>query len=367
MQITPRYHSSATTLSSCGDTHFSLEPDVPWLHWDGAAWRGVVPPLSDLKNDGAECNDHAFDNVYRSGRIGPYSIVNLLRLVVKAVRTETVGSIRLEKTLRTRLTITMTPFCSRYSTSSLYNAVTEALANAKAMGAPRTASITATCGRSATPPPYGASEQELCVAPMPKSIVRRDITFTSEASSEAPRTLERRGAILPASAELLALAESLHADPLTTSREHDGDAHIIEPSLGSWIEEGVLPPSTPPRRDYSSRLSYVPDSDYYRVVPELREDAHANGSKSSRQSRATSPQTHELIDVGNADVRVHVHDKQASPSEILSLLRGHPFDDINSGRLSNEERRMIDECTLFGNFPSRNMRVFSLIPCCYVK
>ena len=119
LTIVPHYRCGAfsKTLGCQVDTRFSLESPVPWLEYDDSisGWRGTVPLFSEFR-DGED--DRRIGKVYRAGRTGPYAIVNLLRIEVKAVRTESHGSICVERTLRARLTIKVLPFWSKGFTPS---------------------------------------------------------------------------------------------------------------------------------------------------------------------------------------------------------------------------------------------------------
>lgn len=119
LTIIPHYCSSSFSgpLGCHVETRFYLEAPFSWLEWDGriSGWRGIVPVFSEVR-DGED--DSNFGRVYRAGRVGPYAIINLLRVEVKAVRIERVGSLCIERTLRARLTIKVLPFWSKGFTPS---------------------------------------------------------------------------------------------------------------------------------------------------------------------------------------------------------------------------------------------------------
>lgn len=119
LTIIPHYCSSSFsgTLGCHVETRFYLEAPFSWLEWDGriSGWRGIVPVFSEVR-DGED--DSNFGKVYRAGRVGPYAIINLLRIEVKAVRIERLGSLCIERTLRARLTIKVLPFWSKGFTPS---------------------------------------------------------------------------------------------------------------------------------------------------------------------------------------------------------------------------------------------------------
>ncbi len=119
LTIIPHYcsNSFSGTLGCHVETRFYLEAPVSWLEWDGriSGWKGIVPVFSEVR-DGED--DSIFGKVYRAGRVGPYAIINLLRVEVKAVRIERLGSLCIERTLRARLTIKVLPFWSKGFTPS---------------------------------------------------------------------------------------------------------------------------------------------------------------------------------------------------------------------------------------------------------
>jgi len=119
LTIIPHYCSSSFsgTLGCHVETRFYLEAPVPWLMWDGriSGWKGIVPVFSEVR--GGE-DDFINGKVYRAGRVGPYAIINLLRIEAKAVRIERLGALCVERTLRARLTIKVLPFWSKGFTPS---------------------------------------------------------------------------------------------------------------------------------------------------------------------------------------------------------------------------------------------------------
>lgn len=119
LTIIPHYCSSSLsgTLGCHAETKFYLEPPISWLEWDGriSGWKGIVPVFSEFR-DGED--DSTFGKVYRAGRVGPYAIINLLRIEAKAIRIDKVGSLCIERTLRARLTIKVLPFWSNGYTPS---------------------------------------------------------------------------------------------------------------------------------------------------------------------------------------------------------------------------------------------------------
>ena len=98
-------------------TTFSLATHHPWLQWDRhvSGWKGVIPNYSQIRT----VTDEKHGEVYRTGRVGADAIANILRIEVIAHREETLRSgIRVERTLRARLTIKVKPYWIRERTVS---------------------------------------------------------------------------------------------------------------------------------------------------------------------------------------------------------------------------------------------------------
>lgn len=117
--IIPQYRS----LVSIGferledKTTYSLATHHPWLKWDCrmSGWKGVIPNYSQIRT----ISDEKHGEVYRTGRVGPDAIANILRIEVIAHREEILRSgIRAERTLRARLTIKVKPYWIRERTVS---------------------------------------------------------------------------------------------------------------------------------------------------------------------------------------------------------------------------------------------------------
>ena len=96
---------------------YSLATHHPWLQWDHrmSGWKGVIPNYSQIRT----LTDEKHGEVYRTGRVGADAIANILRIEVIAHREETLRSgIRVERTLRARLTIKVKPYWIRERTVS---------------------------------------------------------------------------------------------------------------------------------------------------------------------------------------------------------------------------------------------------------
>jgi len=110
LRIVPRYNSNAVFRidGQHTDLRYSLETPLPWLTWDDQiqGFKGVVPMYSEIRG-----MDSKFGKVYRPGRVGPHAVVNQLRIELKAMFTECYQpSLRLERTVRTRLTLRVIPW-----------------------------------------------------------------------------------------------------------------------------------------------------------------------------------------------------------------------------------------------------------------
>lgn len=110
LRIIPRYNSNAVFRidGQHTDLRYSLETPLPWLTWDDQmqGFKGVVPMYSEIRGI-----DSKFGKVYRPGRVGPHAVVNQLRIELKAMFTECCPpSLRLERTVRTRLTLKVLPW-----------------------------------------------------------------------------------------------------------------------------------------------------------------------------------------------------------------------------------------------------------------
>ncbi|KAL8817641.1 MAG: hypothetical protein Q9191_008107, partial [Dirinaria sp. TL-2023a] len=110
--IVPHYRCGpfARTGGEQVRTIYSLETPVTWLHWDDhlSGWRGTVPFYSRSRGQ-----EHETGKVYRGRRSGPHAVTNILRIEIKAIRTEWFKEIHVERTIRSRLTLKVLPFWSR--------------------------------------------------------------------------------------------------------------------------------------------------------------------------------------------------------------------------------------------------------------
>ena len=96
---------------------YSLGTQLPWLEWDHAVsgWKGTIPRYSEIR----DAEDEKYGKVYRTNRVGGDTIVNLLRINVKAIRREVLNSgVQIERTVRARLTIKVKPCWARDRTVS---------------------------------------------------------------------------------------------------------------------------------------------------------------------------------------------------------------------------------------------------------
>ena len=108
--IVPVYQNHADCgLSRWQDAiRYSLRSNLPWLKWDHAVsgWKGIIPRFSEIRDS----KDQTYGSVCRTKRAGRHAIVNLLRIDIVAFRAEVLDSgIRVERTIRARLTIKVRP------------------------------------------------------------------------------------------------------------------------------------------------------------------------------------------------------------------------------------------------------------------
>ena len=107
--IIPRYCGNAAFAANITrtDVQYSIESPEPWLTWDKSisGFRGNVPLFSETECVGGH------GKVYRSPQDDPYGTVNILRVEIRALLTAGSGSpIRLQKTIRVRLTFKIVPW-----------------------------------------------------------------------------------------------------------------------------------------------------------------------------------------------------------------------------------------------------------------
>lgn len=115
--IIPRYCGNAAFAANITrtDIQYSVEPPEPWITWDQSisGFRGKVPLFSE-----AGCVRRP-GKVYRSHRDGPYATTNVLQVEIRALLTAGYGSrIRLQRTLRVRLTFKILPPLAHDSASA---------------------------------------------------------------------------------------------------------------------------------------------------------------------------------------------------------------------------------------------------------
>lgn len=108
--IVPVYQNHADCgLSRWQDAiRYSSRTNLPWLKWDHtvSGWKGIIPRFSEIRDS----KDQRYGSVCRTNRAGRHAIVNLLRIDIVAFRAEVSDSgIRVERTIRVRLTIKVRP------------------------------------------------------------------------------------------------------------------------------------------------------------------------------------------------------------------------------------------------------------------
>lgn len=107
--IIPYYYTHSFSEEKDDDVQisYSITSCQPWLSWDDSigGFKGTLPIYSGLQG-----RDDLHHNVYPAGPEDPYSIVNILRVDLKALVTKgRLSSLRLERTLRARLTFKIIP------------------------------------------------------------------------------------------------------------------------------------------------------------------------------------------------------------------------------------------------------------------
>ncbi|MCJ1473552.1 hypothetical protein MMC13_002203 [Lambiella insularis] len=111
LEIIPQFCRGvfATTNGCYSDISYSIHPLPSWLQWNDhiSGWRGQVPLYTELR--GKPIDPEHIINIRQEG---PYAIVNLLRLEVKAslIDRHSSLSVCLKHTIRTRLTLKVTPW-----------------------------------------------------------------------------------------------------------------------------------------------------------------------------------------------------------------------------------------------------------------
>jgi len=109
--IVPQYSRGVfnKTNDSYSEVSYIMESKPSWLEWNDefSGWKGNLPLYSEWRGKSKNSEE-----VISGGRVGPYAVVNLLRLEVKAVLIErhSSASVRLKRTIRARLTIKVIPW-----------------------------------------------------------------------------------------------------------------------------------------------------------------------------------------------------------------------------------------------------------------
>lgn len=111
VEIVPQFSRGvfATTNDCYSDVSYSIHQLPSWLQWDDRifGWKGQVPMYTELRDQSKYS-----DEVINGGRQGPYAVVNLLRLEVKASLIDRHSSLPvcLKHIIRTRLTLKVIPW-----------------------------------------------------------------------------------------------------------------------------------------------------------------------------------------------------------------------------------------------------------------
>ncbi|MCJ1484017.1 hypothetical protein MMC06_004185 [Schaereria dolodes] len=129
LRIVPHYRQAACIgdLNSRRSVIYSIESPLPWLKWDStiSGFKGRIPMYSEYR---------AFESlsgtIVAGTREGPYAILNILRIEVKAVLMErcSLSSVCLQRTVRTRLNIKVIPWYAHASAHAPTDVASESLA-----------------------------------------------------------------------------------------------------------------------------------------------------------------------------------------------------------------------------------------------
>lgn len=115
--IIPQYSRCVfkKTNDSYSEVSYVMQSKPSWLEWDDeiSGWKGNLPLYSEWRGKSKNSEE-----VISGGRVGPYAVVNLLRLEVKAVLIErhSSASVRLKRTVRARLTLKVIPWYAHENT-----------------------------------------------------------------------------------------------------------------------------------------------------------------------------------------------------------------------------------------------------------
>ena len=353
LTIIPQYYSG-TFSTACGShvgVRFSPEISPPWLEWDDstAVWSGTIPLFSE-------------NEIHRNtGKTYDDTVVNPLQLEMKAVRTDSIGSTYVERSLRTRLRIKVLPSRSQettptpqagppslpmilgsegskiqrlphtapksfaifaqhpirqYSTHAgkdndlnsyrSFPSFSSSASYARLEGSAdesREPQLWQTCpgqihGYTDSRESSGSFEQ-FPASPTPlRRSLHHNVALDPKDSAATHLMLQSEGSIHPASAEVLALAESLQKEPLVQEQgrrqgPHRPGNHILHDeeasensqmddslpyySFGYHLDNGKLAPLTPASLsdDGSSQIStfVLPCQNPFDVLYTLRNDA----------------------------------------------------------------------------------------------
>ena len=283
--IVPHYRCSAfsTSLGCQGETRFSLESPVPWLQWDDcvAGWRGNVPPFSELSDDQDYCG---VSKTYRAGLNGPYVAPDLLRIEVKAVRIERVRSVRVERSVRARLTIKVLPILSNGSIPGLQATSTQREAIPGHRGPSRANSKGSL---------DGMLEPSVHVSPKIDSTL--EICSEPENDQHSPPQRSRT-------------TRSLDFERVVTTRLRKGTSNLNKEAGMFEVADPATPP-IPSTNHYKSLGLSMPE------VPQIEPKAPAASVKRS-PDRVGSPH-----DQGSPTTRHSATESEHQPQELQSFFR----------------------------------------------
>ena len=210
--------------------------------------------------------------------------------------------------------------------------------------------------------------RECHIPVVPTQALHRDITLASQDCTEIQHRLQREGIIQPASAELLALAESLHKGPcvqeqtdwkgskafepeesLINKRHESEDSYDHHDSmlLGYDLDEGALVPITPSSQGINglskSPLSPLALYNRFDILNTLGQENSSDTDPdiaNEENSNSYISSSEEII--VDSDVDPAIRKEQAL---LWSMLSEKPADAINNEKLSADERKQLFEAT----------------------
>ena len=114
IRLIPRYHCGPSNKEILAGVSYTVVSPQPWLKWDESisGFKGTIPLFSECRGRSGHLGE-----VINYGREGPYAVVNLLRIEIKASVTEhhSTTSISLRRSARGRVSLKVIPWYARKS------------------------------------------------------------------------------------------------------------------------------------------------------------------------------------------------------------------------------------------------------------